>query len=283
MNRRQALKTAAFTGALAAFSRLVPSVSAQDAAPVPAGSSFRHSVSAGFGGLKLDKLAVEAKKLGIEGIDLVGVNSVPVLTKAGVVCSLAWGASKLEKGYNRRELHDKYVEGEIAILEKCGQLGVPSVICFSGNRGKESDEQSLEICAEGLKKVVGAAEKAKVTLVMELLNSKVNHKGYQCDHTAWGVELVKRVGSERFKLLYDIYHMQIMEGDIIRTIRKNAQYIGHYHTAGNPGRNEFEPGDVQELNYPGIMKAIHDTGYRGFVGQEFSAKRKPALASLAAA
>ena len=134
----------------------------------------------------------------------------------------------------------------------------------------------------GIKQLVGDAERHGVTIVMELLNSKVNHKDYMCDRTAWGVELVKRVGSERFKLLYDIYHMQIMEGDVIRTIQENAAYIGHYHTAGNPGRNEFESHDPQELNYPAIMRAIKATGYRGFIGQEFMPKRDP-LASLRAA
>jgi hydroxypyruvate isomerase len=130
--------------------------------------------------------------------------------------------------------------------------------------------------------VLATAEKRGVTLVMELLNSKVNHKDYMCDRTPWGVELCKRLGSERFKLLYDIYHMQIMEGDVIRTIKDNAAFIGHYHTGGNPGRNEFEPQDQQELNYPPIMRAIKATGFKGFVSHEFIPKRDP-LASLRAA
>ena len=129
---------------------------------------------------------------------------------------------------------------------------------------------------------MATAEKRRVNVMMELLNSKVNHKDYMCDRTPWGVDLVKRVGSERFKLLYDIYHMQIMEGDVIRTIKDNAAYIGHYHTAGNPGRNEFEPQDQQELNYVAIMRAIKATGFKGFVGQEFLPKRDP-LTSLSAA
>jgi hydroxypyruvate isomerase len=147
--------------------------------------------------------------------------------------------------------------------------GFENVICFSGNREGMADEQGLENCAKGLKRLLATAEKYKVTLVMELLNSKVNHKDYMCDRTPWGVELCKRIGSERFKLLYDIYHMQIMEGDVIRTIKDNHAYIAHYHTAGNPGRNEFEPQDIQELNYPAIMQAIVETGYQGHVGQEF--------------
>jgi hydroxypyruvate isomerase len=287
MNRREALKTAVLTGAFAALTRLTPDAVA---APEPSsktsvpGGSFRHAANLGYKRkLSNEKFAAELKRIGVEGLDLLPVGQVETWKKLGLICSLAWGASKLEDGYNRRENHAKYAEREVEILRKCGELGVPTVICFSGNRRPGlSDEEGLEICVEGVKRVIGAAEKAKVTLVIELLNSKVSHKGYQCDHTAWGVELVKRVGSEYFKLLYDIFHMQIMEGDIIRTIRENHSYIAHYHTAGNPGRNEFEPEDVQELNYPGIMRAIHNTGYRGFVGQEFS-PRRDAIRSLEAA
>jgi hydroxypyruvate isomerase len=276
MNRRDALKTVALTGALAAFTRFVPaSFAAPGAAPSAPGGTFRHAANLSYKRkLSNEKFASELKRIGVEGLDLLNIRDVEKWNKLGITCSLAWGASKLENGYNRRENHQKYIANEIEILEQGAKLGVTSVIAFSGNRNKgQSDEEGLEICAEAFKKLAPHAEKAKVTIVIELLNSKVNHKGYQCDRTAWGVELVKRVGSERFKLLYDIYHMQIMEGDIIRTIRQNHQYIGHYHTAGNPGRHEFEPGDVQELNYPGIMKAIHDLGYRGFVGQEFGPKR----------
>jgi hydroxypyruvate isomerase len=154
---------------------------------------------------------------------------------------------------------------------------LPNLICFSGNRRGQNDEEGLEICVEGLKQIVAVAEREEVTLCMELLNSKVDHPDYQCDHTAWGVELCRRVGSERVKLLYDIYHMQIMEGDVIRTIQQNHAYIGHYHTGGNPGRAEIDA--TQELNYPAIIRAIVATGYRGFIGQEFVPKRDP-LTSL---
>jgi hydroxypyruvate isomerase len=278
MNRRQALKATLLTGALATFNRFLPGATAAEetAAAAPAGGSFKHAANLGYKPRKMtnEQFAAELKRIGVQGLDLIHPRDIPTWKKLGIETSLAWGASKLEDGYNRRENHAKYVPNEIALIEQCAKYGTPSIICFSGNRRKGlSEEEGIEICVEGVKKIVGAAEKAKVTLVMELLNSKVNHKGYQCDHTAWGVEVVNRVGSEYFKLLYDIYHMQIMEGDIIRTIRKNHQYIGHYHTAGNPGRNEFEPGDIQELNYPGIMKAIHDVGYRGYVGQEFGCKR----------
>jgi hydroxypyruvate isomerase len=148
-----------------------------------------------------------------------------------------------------------------------------NLICFSGNREKMDDQQGLENCAVGLKRILPIAEKRGVTLSMELLNSRVNHKDYMCDRTPWGVELVKRIGSERFKLLYDIYHMQIMEGDVIRTIQDNHQYFSHYHTGGNPGRHEID--ETQELNYPAIMRAIKATGFKGHVAQEFVPARDP--------
>lgn len=283
MTRRQALKTAAATGAVAALSRFMPAAVAQDTAGTkPTTPSFKHSVCAWCYKIPLDKFAPAAKQLGLDSIELLNPDAWPIVQKHGLTCAVANGPSTISKGFNRREHHARYVPAFIQRIEECASSGIPNVICFSGNRAGQSDEEGLEICAEGLKQIMPAAEKARVTVIMELLNSKVNHKDYQCDRTAWGVELVKRVGSERFKLLYDIYHMQVMEGDVIRTLRENAAYIGHYHTAGNPGRNEFEPRDVQELNYPAIMRAIHDTGYRGFVGQEFIPKRDP-LASLAAA
>lgn len=295
MTRRQALKTLALTGTAAALSRISPA--AQAATPATAVvPSFRYSVCGGAyiwrnkadennpRRMALADFAEAAKKMGIESIELMSPEQWPAIQKAGLICAVSTfpKSTSIARGFNRREHHAAIVPDYIERIRECAAASVPSIVCFSGNRAGQSDEEGLEICTEGLRKVMPAAEKAGVTLVMELLNSKVNHKDYQCDHTAWGVELVKRVGSERFKLLYDIYHMQIMEGDIIRTIRDNAQYIAHYHTAGNPGRNEFEPGDIQELNYPAIMRAIHDLGFRGFVGQEFSPKRDP-LTSLAAA
>ena len=282
MNRRQAIKTAALAGVASAFTRLVPGLHAEGGTPTasPAsGNSFKHSVCYWCCRIPLEKLAEAAGTIGLHSIELLTVEQIPIVQKRGLTCACAYGPKEtrsIDDGFNRRKNHDKFVEGYVDAIAKCASLGVPALICFSGKRNKgQGDEEGLEVCAEGLKRIVPAAEKAGVTLIMELLNSKVNHRGYQCDHTKWGVELVKRVGSERFKLLYDIYHMQIMEGDVIRTIRENHKYIAHYHTAGNPGRNEFEPGvDIQELNYPAIMKAIHDTGFRGYVGQEFTPKRK---------
>ena len=164
------------------------------------------------------------------------------------------------------------------LIEKAADLGIKNLICFSGNRNGIDDETGMENCAVGLDKIVKHAEKHNVMMAMELLNSKVDHKGYQCDKTPWGVQLVEKISSPNFKLLYDIYHMQIMEGDVIRTIKKYNQYFGHYHTGGNPGRNEIN--DTQELFYPAIMRAILDTGYKGYVSQEFIPTWKDKIAAL---
>lgn len=201
----------------------------------------------------------------------------PVVKKHGLVCAMCNGPDSIGFGFNRLEHHDKLVEGFKRMIPQVAEYGFPNIICFSGNRRGMSDEQGLENCVTGLKRIASLAEKHKVTVCVELLNSKVDHKDYMCDHSAWGVELVKRVGSERCKLLYDIYHMQIMEGDIIRTIKADHAAFGHYHTGGNPGRHEID--ETQELFYPAIMQAIVATGYKGFVGQEFVPARDP-LTSL---
>ncbi len=187
------------------------------------------------------------------------------------------GPGGIEEGWNRVENHDKLVKESERLLPIIAQAGLPNMIVFSGNRRGISDSEGLETCAKGLKRITKLAEDLGVTLIIELLNSKVDHKEYQCDHTPWGVELCKRVGSERFKLLYDIYHMQIMEGDVIRTIQQSIQYIGHFHTGGVPGRNEID--DTQELNYRRIATAIADTGFKGYFAHEFIPKRDP-LTSL---
>jgi hydroxypyruvate isomerase len=181
-------------------------------------------------------------------------------------------------GLNRVENHDKIVEFYDKTAPLVAKAGFRNIICFSGNRKGMDEETGLKNCAEGLKRIMPICEKHNVVAVMELLNSKVNHPDYMCDHTAWGVELCKRVGSEHFKLLYDIYHMQIMEGDIIATIKKSHPYIGHYHTGGVPGRNEID--ETQEINYPAVMQAIVATGYKGYVAQEFIPKRSDVIASL---
>ena len=190
-----------------------------------------------------------------------------------VVASMC-GHNSLPDGLNKRSNHDR-IEAELReSIDIAAEHGIPGLITFSGNRQPHMDElEAIDACADGLKRVAGYAEEKGINLNMELLNSKVNHPGYQCDHTAWGVAVCEKVGSPRVKLLYDIYHMQIMEGDIIRTIRDNIDWIGHFHTAGNPGRNDMD--DTQELNYRGICKAISDAGYEYYVGHEFSPKGDP--------
>ncbi len=228
--------------------------------------------------IEFEDLCKAAKEIGLTSIELTGPEEWPILKKYGLTSAMPWGAGKgISEGFNDLKLHEELIASYEAIFPKLAAAGLDKVICFSGNRRGMSDEQGLENCAIGLKKLMASAEKHKVTMSMELLNSKVNHPDYMCDLSNWGVELCKRVGSENFKLLYDIYHMQIMEGDVIRTIQKNHQYFNHYHTGGVPGRNEID--DTQELYYPAIMKAIVATGYKGYLGQEFIPKRDP-LVSL---
>lgn len=281
MSRRSALrKVTGTTVALAATSLAHRLQAADEAAGPKLKGRINHSVCRWcYGKISLDELCQAAKDIGIKSIDLMEVQDFPTLKKHGLVCAMVSGVpGGIGSGLNRLENHDKIVEFFEKTAPIVAEYGYPNIICFSGNRKGMSDEQGLENCAVGLKRIVPIMEKHKVTAVMELLNSKRDHHDYMCDHTAWGVELCKRVGSERFKLLYDIYHMQIMEGDMVATIRESHQCIGHYHTGGVPGRAEID--ESQEINYPAVMKAIVQTGYKGFVAQEFIPKRSDALASL---
>ena len=229
--------------------------------------------------IPLEELCQAAKNIGLTSIELTGPDEWPVLKKYGLTSAMPNGAGLgIEKGFNNPAYHDQLIADYQAIIPKLAKAGLNQIICFSGNRNGLPDEKGIENCAVALKRLMPAAEKHKVTIVMELLNSKVNHKDYQCDKTAWGVALCEKVGSENFKLLYDIYHMQIMEGDVIATIRKYHPFISHYHTGGVPGRNEID--ETQELYYPAIMKAILDTGFKGYVAQEFIPKRPDKIASL---
>jgi len=221
--------------------------------------------------IPLDELCRHSAAMGLLSVELLGPDDWPVVKKHGLTCAMANGPGGIRKGWNRTAHHDEFVAKSEELLPKIAEAGLPNMIVFSGNRDGLPDSEGIENCARGLKRIMPLAEQLGVTVCMELLNSKRNHKDYQCDHTPWGVELVKRVASERFKLLYDIYHMQIMEGDVIATIRENIAYIGHFHTGGVPGRNEID--ETQELNYACIMKAIVDTGFAGYVGQEFIPKR----------
>ena len=230
-----------------------------------------------FSRIPIDELAAAAADIGLESVEIIGPDDFPALQKHGLQCGMV-NSHSIPKGLNKRENHEHCLTAIREAIDAASEAGFPNVITFSGNRDGQSDEQGLDRCQEALEKIVPHAEKKKVTICMELLNSKVDHKDYMADRTPWGVELVERLGSDRFKLLYDIYHMQIMEGDVIRTIRENHRYIGHYHTAGVPGRNEID--ETQELYYPAIMRAIKDTGYKGLVGQEFIPKGPDPIAAL---
>jgi len=218
--------------------------------------------------IPLVEFAEKGKEIGLKAIDLLKPEEWKVIQQTGVECSLATDTfASIVHGFNNPKHHENLQKQYEELITKAAHSGIKQVIVFSGNRNGISDQEGLEQCAIGLDPLVKLAEKNNVTLIMELLNSKVDHKDYQCDHTPWGVNLVNKIGSDNFKLLYDIYHMQIMEGDIIATIKKYHEYINHYHTGGVPGRNEIN--DTQELNYPAIMKAILETGYDGYVAQEF--------------
>ena len=225
----------------------------------------------------LDELCAISKKMGIKAIDLLKPDDFPVVEKYGLACSMV-GSHSLGKGMNNKDNHAECVSKIRSSIDAAAEHGFRNVISFSGNSGGIPDDVGVENAIEGFKQIVSHAEKKKVYICIEYLNSKVNHKGYMFDNMAWGVEVCKRVGSERLKILYDIYHAQIMEGDIIRTIRDCKEHIGHYHTGGNPGRNEID--ETQELYYPAIMRAIAETGFDGYVAHEFIPKQDP-IESLA--
>lgn len=231
--------------------------------------NINHSVTRWpYGGYSLDELCAAAKDIGIQSIELLGPDDWPVLKQHGLDCAMTNGAELgLERGFNNPAYHDELEERYNEMIPKVAEAGFQQLICFSGNRDGMDDEEGAENCAEGLRRIVGTAERHNVILSMELLNSKIDHPDYQCDKTPWGVSVCDMVGSDNLKLLYDIYHMQIMEGDVIRTITDYHDYISHYHTGGVPGRNEID--ETQELYYPAIMRAIHETGFDGYVGQEF--------------
>jgi len=278
LTRRSALgRMAGSAAVLSAVSSLSHRLNAAEA---QAKGRINHSVCKWcYPKISLEELCQAGKEMGLTSVELLEVKDFDTLKKHGLVCAMISGVpGGITSGLNRLENHEKIVAYYEEVAPKVAAAGFKNIICFSGNRKGMSDEQGLENCAIGLKRIAPICEKHKVVAVMELLNSKVNHPDYMCDHTAWGVDLCKKVGSENFKLLYDIYHMQIMEGDVIATIRKSHQYIAHYHTGGVPGRNEID--DTQELHYPAIMKAIVETGFKGHVAQEFIPKRSDALASL---
>ena len=246
---------------------------------VPKGN-IHHSVCRWcFGDMPLDELCAAVKEMGLVGIDLVGPKDWDTLKRYNLVSTMCNGAEiSLTKGWNNPQYHAQLIKNYTEHIELVAAAGYTNLICFSGNRDGMADDVGLQHCADGLKKIMPLAEKKGVVIHMELLNSKVDHKDYMCDKTPWGVELCKRIGSPNFKLLYDIYHMQIDEGDVIRTIQNYHPYIGHYHTAGVPGRHEID--DSQELYYPAIMRAILATGFNKYVAQEFIPAQQNKLESL---
>jgi hydroxypyruvate isomerase len=270
MNRRHFVSSLAGLGAITA----APTILMAETTNSLRKGRLKQAVCRGvFNGSKLDfeGMCREAARLGVCGIDLVGPDSFAMLKKYGLIPTMVSGGSSIKQGINDKKNHaDIDRRMREAIIAAAG-AGAPNVIVLAGDRKGIADDEGMENSVAFLNNIKGLAEEKGVTLCIELLNSKVNHPGYMCDSTAWGVKVCQQVNSPRVKLLYDIYHMQIMEGDIIRTIKNNIKYIGHFHTAGNPGRHEFD--ETQELYYPPICKAIADAGFQGYLAHEYTPTR----------
>ena len=267
ITRRSAVKAAASFGVLSGATRA-------GLAAANAEGRLKQSVCKWcYRKMTLEELCEHAAKIGLVSVELLTEDQWPTLKKYGLTCAVGSGVCTIPDGSNRIENHKSIEDNLRRLIPAAKKAGVPNLIVFSGNRRGMSDEEAWDNSAAVLNRVKAQAEDAGVTILMELLNSKVNHPDYHCDTTAWGVELMKRVESPRVKLLYDIYHMQIMEGDVIRTIRGNIDYIGHFHTGGNPGRNEID--ETQELNYKAIAKAVADLDFDGYYAHEFIPLRDP--------
>ena len=290
LNRRQILKSGA---ACTAATLLAPAVAlaAESQAPAPSNAApasaapiarknnIHQSVARWcYQQIALEDLCAAAAHIGLKGVDLLKPEEYEIPRRYGLVCSMGYAdGGQINKALNRVENHDAIEAGLRKNVPLAAKAGVPNVITFSGLRAGLSDEEGARNTVIGLRRLRSLMEDHGVTLCLELLNSKVDHHDYMCDHTAWGVGVVEEVGSKNIKLLYDIYHMQIMEGDLIATIQANHQWIGHYHTGGVPGRNELD--DTQEVNWAGVMRGISATGFTGYVAHEFRPKRDP-LTSL---
>jgi hydroxypyruvate isomerase len=270
MRRREFL--GAVTASLVAGRAVAPAAQATPPPPPPRKGRIKQGVTRGvFGrGAVLDDACREAARLGIKGFDLIGPADWPTLKKYGLVPSMYPGGpgGSIPVALNRKENHDKLTGLMHPAIDEAAANAVPNIICFSGNRNGMADAEGADNCVAFLNAIKAHAEDKQVTICMEYLNSKVNHKDYMFDHIAWGVDAMKRVNSPRVKILYDIYHAQIMDGDIVRNIRDHFQWIGHFHTGGNPGRHEID--ETQELNYRFVMQAIADLGFTGFVTHEYS-------------
>ncbi len=290
LNRRTLLAGLASAGTAAAMvhTGLAAEKPADDPAwKVTSGRINQSVVHWCFKPMSVEQLAQSAAALGLKSVELVAPTDWPILKQHGLACAIA-SSHGFVKGWNHKENWDFCTEKVTASVNAAADFGCPSVITFSGMRGDlpagaEGDEIGKRSFVEGIKRVLPLAEKRKVTLALEMLNSRVDvemkgHPGYQCDSIEWAIDVCNRVGSDRLKILFDIYHVQIMQGDVITRIRQYKDYIAHYHTAGNPGRNEID--DTQEINYPGILQVIAETGYKGFVGQEFIPTWKDPIAAL---
>lgn len=282
-NRRVALRQMMMgTAALGAAGSLSSFTTCNPASTLKLKGNINHAVCRWtYNFLSLDELCMEVKQIGFSAIDLVGPKDWPVLKKHSIYSSMCNGAEiGLTKGWNDKQYHATLIKNYTEHIGLVAEAGYKNLICFSGNRNGMDDETGLKNCTEGLKQIMSLAEEKGVVIQMEIFNSKVDHKDYMADKTAWAVELCRRIGSPNFKILYDIYHMQINEGDVIRTLTDYHEYIGHYHTAGVPGRHEIN--ETQELYYPAIMHAIVKTGFRGYVAQEFIPTGKTNEEKLAA-
>lgn len=279
-NRRRIIKNILAGSAVLAAGNAVPALAGEVKRTNMLKGNIQHAVCRWcYGDIPLEQLCAFAVEIGIKGIDLVGPKDWDTLKKYNLVSTMCNGAEiSLTKGWNDKQYHATLIKNYMEHIDLVANAGFKNLFCASGNRNGMDDETGLRNCEEGLKQIIGYAEKKGVVLQMELLNSKVDHKDYMCDRTHWGVELCKRIASPNFKLLYDIYHMQIDEGDVIRTIRSYNTYIGHYHTGGVPGRHEID--ETQELYYPAIMKAIVATGFSDYVAQEFIPAAPDKLESL---
>ncbi len=279
MNRRQLIRKATLSAGALALGRAVKAT--EQALRLPGNQPFHHSACRWcYNDIPLEELCERGQDLGLKSIELLKPDEWPIAQQYGLTCAVGTADfASITDGFNNRRNHARLQEQYIPLIRAAADAGLPHVICFSGNRNGMKDNRGLEHCARGLEPLVREAESVGITIVMELLNSKVDHIDYMCDHTDWGVELVNKIGSPNFRLLYDIYHMQIMEGDVIRTIREQSEFIAHFHTGGVPGRHEINA--TQELNYPAIVQAIADTGYTGFIGQEFIPTYEDKLHALA--
>ncbi|HTJ29025.1 MAG TPA: TIM barrel protein [Acidobacteriaceae bacterium] len=278
IDRRQMLKTAVAGSAAMLATGEMLKAEGQAAPAARKGRIHQSACKWCYPKISLDDFCKAGAEIGLKGIDLLGPEEYEVPKKYGLVCSMGYvGAGDIPNGLNRVENHDKIEEALKKNLPLAAKAGVPNVITFSGNRKNMSDWDGARNTIKGLKRVKQIVEDSGVILNVELLNSKVNHPDYMCDHTAWGVLVMEEVNSPNIKLLYDIYHMQIMEGDLIATIKANIQWLGHFHTGGVPGRHELD--NTQEINWVGVMNAIADSGYKGYVAHEFLPTADP-LTSL---